>query len=62
MITTLMNYLAKFLIYIPNLKFTIKKEKDNCQPFLNVHLFVTYTELLTTIYKKPIFASKYIPF
>ena len=46
----------------PNLKFTIEKEKDNCLPFLDVHLLRTSSELLTTVYRKPTFAGQYIPF
>ena len=46
----------------PNLKFTIEKEKDNYLPFLDVHLLRTSSELLTTVYRKPIFAGQYIPF
>ena len=59
---TLIKLFRKISNLHPNLKFTFEKEKDNCLPFLDVHLLRTSSELLTTVYRKPTFAGQYIPF
>ena len=43
-----------------SLKFTCKKEKNNCLPFLDVNMERTVTGFETSVYRKPTFTGQYL--
>ena len=44
----------------PHLKFTFEKEKNKCQPFLDICVERTHIGFETSVYRKPTFTGQYI--